>query len=208
MASTTTSADGRHARRERSRQAVIAAVFGLVQDGKIPPSVDDVAERAGVSVSSIFRTFDGLPDLQRQALDFFQLEFAHLFVVEDADVDRRARALAHVRSRCELYAVAGGLLRIGRARALDHEPMVEGMWRLRRRLADQTRRRFAAETRQLSPAEAANLVALIDATTSPEAFEVMSGVHARSPRQISRTWATALDALLQQWIPDVQETHT
>ena len=204
MASTTTSADGRHARRERSRQAVIEAVFGLVQEGKIPPSVDDVAERAGVSVSSIFRTFDGLPDLQRQALDFFQLEFAHLFVVEDADVDRRARVLAHVRSRAR--ALRGG----GRVAAYrpcaGARPRADGRGHV---AAAPTPRRpdvraLRPKPGNCRPLKAANLVALIDATTSPEAFEVMSGVHARSPRQISRT-VPPLDALLQQWIPDVQE---
>ena len=54
--------DGRHARRARNRAAVIEAVYELVKSGKVPPSVDDVASEAGVSVSSIFRIFDGLPD--------------------------------------------------------------------------------------------------------------------------------------------------
>lgn len=193
--------DGRHARRQRSRAAVIDAVFSLVQDGKVPPTVDDVAERAGLSVSSIFRNFDGLADIQRQALENFQPRFAHLFVVDDADRPRAQRIQAHVRARIDLLAAAGGLLRVARARALDHPPILEGVARLRGRFADQTRHRFALEIAQLSPAEAANLCALIDATTSPDAFDVMSGAHARTPRQISKTWITALETLLAQLIP-------
>ena len=177
---------------------MIDAVFSLVQDGKVPPTVDDVAERAGVSVSSIFRNFDGLADLQRQALEEFQPKFEHLFVVDDADRPRAERIQSHVRARVELLAAAGGLLRIGRARALDHAPILEGVGRLRGRFAEQTRLRFAAEIEQLSPAEAANLCAVIDATTSPDAFDVMSGAHARTPRQISKTWINALDALLRR----------
>lgn len=199
--------DGRHARRQRSRTAVIDAVFSLVQDGKVPPTVDDVAERAGVSVSSIFRNFDGLADIQRQALENFQPRFEHLFVVDDADRSRAERIQAHVRARVDLLAAAGGLLRVARARTLDHTPILEGVARLRGQFADQTRLRFALEIEQLSPAEAANLCALIDATTSPDAFDVMSGAHARTPRQISKTWTTALDALLAQWVPGPQRTE-
>jgi len=171
-------------------------MFSLVHEGKIPPSVDDVAERAGVSVSSVFRNFDGLPDLQRQALDSFQLRFDHLLVVNDADRERAERIRSHVGARIDLCAAAGGLMRIGRARMLDHDPIVTGMSRLRSRLADQTRQRFTTEVELLTPAVAANLVAVIDATTSPEAFEVMTGTHSRSPRQVKAAWIGALDALL------------
>ena len=188
--------DGRSARRERSRAAIIDAVFALVQEGKVPPHVDDVADRAGVSVSTIFRSFDGVPDMQHQALESFQPKFQHLFTVDDAGRARTERIRSHVQTRVELFGVAGGLMRIGRARALDHEPMVEGLARLRARLAAQTRQRFHVELDQLTPAEAANLGALIDATTSPEAYDIMSASHSRTPRQIARTWTSALDVLL------------
>ena len=180
-------------------------MFALVREGKIPPSADDVAARAGVSVSSLFRNFDGLHDLQRQALERSQANFAHLFVVADADQQRSVRIRSHVSARIELLESASGLLRVGRSRALDHEPLVAGLARLRGRLADQTRQRFATEIDQLTPAEAANLVALIDATTSPEAFDLMCAAHSRTSRQISKTWITALDALLAQWIPESEE---
>ncbi len=49
----------------------------LILEGKAPPSAQDVAERAGVSVSSVFRNFDGLADLQRRALDQFQSRYSH-----------------------------------------------------------------------------------------------------------------------------------
>lgn len=177
---------------------MIDAMFSLVHDGKIPPTVDDVAERAGVSVSSVFRNFDGLPDLQRQALDSFESRFEHLLEVADANADRDVRVRSHVRARIGLCTESGGLMRIGRARALDHVPIMEGMVRLKARLADQTRKRFACELAAATPAGAANLVALIDATTSPEAFEVMTAVHSRSPRQVTTSWIGALDVLLAE----------
>lgn len=187
--------------RARTRAAVIDAVFEVVLQGKVPPHIEDVAEHAGVSVSTIFRSFDGAPDMQHQALESFQVQFHHLFAVGDADRDRAERSRSHARGRMELYSVAGGLMRIGRARALDHEPMVSGLARLRGHLADQTRQRFAVELKRLTPPESANLVALVDATTSPEAYEVMGAAHVRTPRQITSTWTTALEVLLDHWAP-------
>ena len=192
--------DGRRARRERSRIAVIDAVFALLLDGKVPPTAEDVAERAGVSVSSIFRNFDGLDDMQREAFDVFRDRYVHLFdPVVDAAAPRAERVAKHVRARLDLLTVAGPMMQIARQRALDYQPMAEGVGRSRSQLSDQARAHFASEAAQLSPAEAANLLAVIDAMTSPEAYEVLQAAHGRSDRQISRSWVRSLTAILDSW---------
>ncbi len=189
--------DGRRARRERNRSAIVDAVFAAVLDGKVPPTVQDVAARAGVSVSSVFRNFDGLDDLQRQAFDRFQERYLQLFdATPAAPADRSTRIARYVGMRIELYRSAGPLMHLARQRALDYQPMAEAVGRLRSRLADQTHHHFRVECATLSPGRTADLIALVDATTSPEAFEVMSAAHARTPRQITRAWIGALDILL------------
>ena len=192
--------DGRRARRERSRAAVIDAVFVLVRHGKVPPTAEDVAEQAGVSVSSIFRNFDGLDDMQREAFDVFRERYVHLFdAMVDTDAPRSERVAKHVRARLDLLTVAGPMMQIARQRALDYQPMAEGVGRSRSQLSDQARAHFASEAAQLSPAGAANLLAVIDAMTSPEAYEVLQAAHGRSDRQISRSWNCSLTAILDRW---------
>lgn len=192
--------DGRRARRERSRAAVIDAVFALIQDGKVPPTVEDVAERAGVSVSSVFRNFDGLDDMQRQAFDVFQERFASLLQpAVESTRPQSERVATHVRVRLELYAAAGPMLQVARQRALDYAPLAEGVGRSRSNFADQTRVHFRFEASQLTPADAANLLAVIDSLTSPDAYQVMGAANSRTHRQISRAWTTALNALLAGW---------
>jgi TetR/AcrR family transcriptional regulator, regulator of autoinduction and epiphytic fitness len=189
--------DGRRARRERNRSAIVDAVFAAILDGKVPPTADDVAARAGVSVSSVFRNFDGLDDLQREAFDRFQEQYLQLFdATPEAPADRSTRIEHYVRMRIELYRSAGPLMHLARQRALDYQPMADGVARMRSRLADQTHRHFRIETSALSSGRAADLIALVDSTTSPEAFEVMSASHARSSRQITRAWVGALGILL------------
>ena len=194
--------DGRRVPRERNRAAIIDAVFSLVEEGKEPPGVEDVAERAGVSFSSVFRNFDGLADLQHRAVESFHDRFSHVIVVADADGARSERIRSKVQSRVGLYEAVGAFLRIARARSLDHEPLVEAVSSIRSRLAEQTRSRFATELRSLTPTEAANLGAFIDATTSPDAYEVLGAAHARTPRQVRSLWIDALDAVLTARVGD------
>jgi TetR/AcrR family transcriptional regulator, regulator of autoinduction and epiphytic fitness len=188
--------DGRRARRERSRQAVVEAAFALIVEGKGPPAAEDVAERAGVSVSSIFRNFDGLDDIKEQALALFRERYSHLLTATPApDADRTERIVFFVDQRLDLYGQAHPLLTTARMRAFEHDSWSGPVAENRDTLAAQTRACFATEIADRTPADAADLVALIDSLTSPEAYEVMTRAHGRTRPQIAATWRTALDAL-------------
>ena len=193
--------DGRRARRERGRLAVIDAMFELLQAGKVPVNAEMVAERAGVSVASVFRYFDGLDDLQLQTFERFRQRFAPLLAGADspAGASRDERIAAFVSARLDLYEQAGAIMAVGRLRALEHEPLVAASGEMRSLLADQVRRIFEPEVWAASPARVADLVAVIDALTSLEAWDVMGRTHARSRTQIARTWQRGIDALVDAW---------
>jgi AcrR family transcriptional regulator len=55
--------DGRSARATRTRHAVVAALMALIEDGELRPTARRVAERAGVSLRSVYVHFDDLEDL-------------------------------------------------------------------------------------------------------------------------------------------------
>ena len=138
--------------------------------------------------------------MQREAFDVFRERYVHLFdAMVDTDAPRSERVAKHVRARLDLLTVAGPMMQIARQRALDYQPMAEGVGRGRSQLSDQARAHFASEAAQLSPAGAANLLAVIDAMTSPEAYEVLQAAHGRSDRQISRSWNCSLTAILDRW---------
>jgi AcrR family transcriptional regulator len=200
-----TPADGRRARRERGRRAVIDAMFELLQEGKVPPAVELVAERAGVSVASVFRYFDGLDDLQFQTFERFRERFAPVIAVGDVgDGDLPARIDRLVRSRLDLYERAGAIMVVGRLRALEHAPLVEASANLRGLLADQVRGLFDEEVAGSTPAGAADLVASIDALTALESWDVMRKTHGRSRQQIAHAWTRGVSALIAAW--KVEET--
>jgi len=169
----------------------------MILEGKGPPSVDAVAERAGVSVSSVFRNFDGLVDLQQQALELFAERYSHLLLAEPApNTDLDGRISWFVGNRLALYEQAHPLLAMARARAFDHDTLVEAVARNRSTLADQTSTCFSSELAALAPTDAADLVAIVDSLTSPEGFELMTRTHARTREQIAAAWTSAIRSLI------------
>ena len=190
--------DGRRARRERGRIAVIDAMFELLQDGKVPPGPEAIAERSGVSVASIFRYFDGIDDLQLQTLERFRARFEPL-ISASIEGDLRTRIAGLVAARLDLYEQAGAIMAVGRLRALEHQPLVEAAARTRGALADQVRTTFSEETAGRTPARVADLVAVVDALTSLESWDVMRRTHARSRAQITSTWRRSIAVLVDDW---------
>lgn len=63
------SGDGRSARRDRNRLAVLDAVIELFSEGVLEPTPDDVAARVGLSARSVYRYFVDRDALLRAAID-------------------------------------------------------------------------------------------------------------------------------------------
>ncbi len=55
--------DGRRARSERSKQALIDASLALVQEGNLIPTAQQISDRAGVGIRSFFRHFEDMEAL-------------------------------------------------------------------------------------------------------------------------------------------------
>ena len=61
--------DGRNARAERSRTAVVDALLDLLGEGELKPPATRIAERAGVSLRSVFQHFSDIETLYGAAAD-------------------------------------------------------------------------------------------------------------------------------------------
>jgi TetR/AcrR family transcriptional regulator, regulator of autoinduction and epiphytic fitness len=160
--------DGRRARRERGRLAVIDAMFSLLQDGKMPVTAELVAER-----------------------------FEPLLAVDPDAQTLDGRITAFVTSRVNLYEQAGTIMAVGRLRALEHEPLVAASAEMRGLLAAQVRSVFGPDVG--TTGAATDVVAVIDALTSLESWDVMRKTHSRSRRQIEQAWRRGISAVITEW---------
>ncbi len=192
-----TTTDGRRARRDRNRAAVIDAVFGLLDDGVVTPSSDAIADRAGVSVSSVFRYFDTLEDLQEQTITAHFERFGHLFDVPQIGTGcLTTRIDRFVTARTTLYGTIAPIGRLARARALDQPRIADTLARTRSRFSTQIREHFAFELEGRLRADEDDVVALIDAMTSFESWDLLHTSHRRGDARIRRAWITGITALL------------
>ena len=187
--------DGRRARRDRNRAAVIEAVYGLLAEGARTVATEAVAERAGVSVSSVFRYFDGLDDLLDQTIEAHLRRMAPLLEVDGLGEGTRTERLERlVDARLRLYEAIAPVARTARARAIELPPVAERLAEVRRRLRDQLRAQLAPELAARPRPAAEDLLDAVDALTSFESWDLL-GASGRSARRIRRAWVAGLDAL-------------
>ena len=189
--------DGRHARRERGQRAVVNAMFELLGEANLSPSIEEVGARAGVSVATIFRNHGSLDELAQHAVALFEERFGKLFLIPkigEGPLLQRVTRFCDV--RLDLYEAIWPFVRFMTMRAVKHPEAAENLRRIREVLADQVYRQFESELRSVAVAESRNLAAAIDALTSPESWALMQSPHTRTRRQIKRAWSTTLSGLL------------
>ena len=176
---------------------MIDALLGLLHEHPVVPSADAIAERSGVSLSSLFRYFDDLGDLQRQTIETHFERSASLFelpAIGEGPLEDRIKRF--VDARLDLYDAIAPLARLARARAIEPGLIADSLHQTRTRFAAQVGRHFSPEVDTCSPAAGEDLVALVDTLTSFEAWDLTTATHGRTRRQVRRAWTTALTALL------------
>lgn len=93
--------DGRTARATRTRDAVVEALLSLIDEGDVRPPARRVAERAGVSLRSVYVHFDDLEDLYCAAANRQYRRLSQLVtkLPTDGPLDTRLRAFVDQRAR-------------------------------------------------------------------------------------------------------------
>lgn len=190
-------ADGRHARRERNRLAVVDAMLALYAKGNLDPSSDEIAQRAGLSPRSLFRYFDDIDDLVRVAVARHHNRLVPLAALDtsvSASLDARVQRL--VEQRLRLFDGIASVGTVARIRA-PFQPLIaselataRGFWR------EQIRQLFAPELRAQGKAKAANVVAAVDVLTSFESVQLMREDQQLSSAQISTVLTQSIRALV------------
>jgi AcrR family transcriptional regulator len=100
---TAASTDGRRRRAERSREAIVDALFELVAEGDVSPSAQRVAARAGVGIRSVFRHFKEMDTLYAEMNARLLASLDALYVPPPYDGPLATRIRRLVQQRVRLY---------------------------------------------------------------------------------------------------------
>ncbi len=189
--------DGRSAIRDRNRDAVLDAVLDLFSEDNLSPGPEEVAERAGLSVRSVYRYFEDHDALSRAAIER-QLErvgpLLLLPAIGEGALDERIARFVEVRLR--LQAAAGPALRATRIRA-TFDPVVRDQFDADRiRLREQVERQFAPELTAMAPDRARARLAAVDALSAFESLDRYLVHLGLEPGEAGVLLADALCALL------------
>ncbi len=185
-AGTKASNDGRTVRAERTRQALVDALFALLEAGELRPTAERIAARAGVSERSVFQHF---PD--REALFEAVAHQQYEQVVRGAEPVDASRPLAEridvfARERARLLEQITPVRRA--AVLIEHQSDVVAGWlkTARRGAAGEVERVFRRELERTEEGERAVLLA---ALVSASAWPAWEGYRAHQGLGIDRSRA-------------------
>lgn len=178
-------ADGRSARAARTREAVVEALLTLLDEGSLRPTAREIADRAGVSLRSVYVHFEDLEDLfsAAAAKHFERMLALYARLPTDGSLPERLDAFLSQRARI-MEAVAP----VRRA-ALLQEPFSPELARVlalgRKASRDEIERVFAVELDRERGAARARLLAALDIVAGAAAWETLR-VHEDLPVEEAR----------------------
>jgi|TARA_B110000259_G_scaffold43007_1_gene49621 AcrR family transcriptional regulator len=108
--STSTASDGRRQRSERSKQAIIEAMLDMIGEGILIPTAQQVSERAGVGIRSVFRHFEDMESIFVMADEARRARYEDIFLGGDRKGTLEQRILHAVEQRAKGYELYGNVM--------------------------------------------------------------------------------------------------
>ncbi len=185
----------------RRRIRALDAFIDLVLEGHLPPSVEQVAERAGISKATFFRYFESLNAMRFDAGARMLERFPLLHVADPGQGPLRERIERFVALRVELWEKVHLLAQLQRTLVLQDPDAARMIDFVRELMVEQVREHFEPELRERSAAQRDDAAMLIAMITSVESWEQFRRTYGRSPLQTRRAWTQAIEALLSRERP-------
>ena len=186
--------DGRRARRDRNKIAVVDAYLDLIREGNPRPSVAEVAERSGVSHRSVFRYFADKDELARTSIERQESVVAPMLATSiDPSASLEDRVDLVVRHRLELFEAIAPVARLSRSLAPMQPILQSELTKARSFFRAQVKRAFAPELVRMDKARASTTLAVVDVLCSFEAAELLRADQGLS---LDRAGDALRDALL------------
>ena len=103
--------DGRIQRSERSRQLIVDAMVALINEGHMIPTAQQVADKAGVAIRTVFRHFSEMEKLYAEIDQTMRPWYAELFSQSDRSGTLEERVTRAVESHAGAYTELAGVMR-------------------------------------------------------------------------------------------------
>ena len=190
--------DGRVARRDRNRTAVLDAAIGLFAEGNLQPTPAQVAERCGVSHRSINRYFADTRSLLRAAIDRqIEVGIPHYWIHAIGQGPLEHRIDEFVRVRLDGFEALGATARAAALMSATSRLVRSELAAVRDLLSAQVARQFAPELAALPDHRREASRMAVDALFQFEALDFYCRQHDLARDDAHRLLAQALGDLLE-----------
>lgn len=198
MDATSEQRDGRTVRAERTRQALVEALIGLLDDGRPRPTAAEIAARAGVSERSVFQHFPDREALLEAVAREQYTRVVPMLVPVDSSLPLADRIEQLSQQRARLYERIGGVRRAGVL--IEHESTSVAGWlkAARQAKANDVERVFLRELEALPADEREPLRAALVMVCSWSAWDSWRSHQRLSAARARAALQTALRALLRE----------
>ncbi len=188
--------DGRVLRGARTRDSIVQALLDLLNDGVPTPTAAQIADRAGVSVRSVFQHFSDMEALYADLAAEQRERVAPLLGGLRRPDTLPERIAAIVAQRSELFETITPVRHAIGSRASESLALQARLAELSTALREQVAQQFSDELGALAARPRRSLLDAIDLLTSFEAWDRLRMVQLLDRRDAERTLSDALRSLL------------
>jgi AcrR family transcriptional regulator len=188
--------DGRVLRGARTKGRIVQALLDLLTDGEVNPTAATIAERAGVSVRSVFQHFDDLEALYADLAAEQRARVAPLLDSLERPTALDARIDALVAQRWALFEAITPVRHAIGGRAAESPALQRRLEEISTVLRGQIERQFDTELAAAGPAEATVLAEVLDSMSSFETWDRFRTVQGLSASATADALGLALRRLL------------
>ena len=190
--SSTPESDGRVLRGERTRERIVDAILELVQQGIARPTAEEVAERAGVGIRTVFRHFDDMESLHAELNQRIGDEVRPLLDPRPFEGTTAERLAEVVALRSRIFERITAARRSGRTVWPPSPEIASALREFNERLRGQLFEAFGPELKSAAP----NAVEALDALLSFESWDRLRSVQRLGRTRAAHILETSAAALL------------
>ncbi len=181
--------DGRRARGLRTRDAIISALLDLIAGGDVAPTAQRIADRAGVSVRSVYQHFADVEGLYADATERTYEWVRETAKEIDPALGVAERVDAFVESRSSTLETLLPFHRAVRLMEPTSDRVRNDRLAMEKWEKDRVGRVFAQELRAMDPPKRNGVLAGIEVLSSADSWDHLrrNGQSARAARQVLRS---------------------
>lgn len=190
--------DGRTARSARTRDAVVAAFLDLLEGGTLRPTARQVAERAGVSLRSVFQHFADLESLFAEVAGRQIQRLQDLWPAPPANAPYPDRLAMFVAQRSRILEAISPVRRAAVLQEPFSDVVAQRLKWVRDAAQAEVATTFASEIAGRAPADRTVLLAALDVATNWGTWETLRRQHGMSQEAAERTMSRMIEAILKE----------